>query len=469
MSPSDTIHLVIEGATQATEIELQDASYHPVSLDQNAGRAEAEVRPGIYKVTYREGDSLLQENVWVTEETKIVRQSEGAPLVSAIPIVDSPTSNEWQRSSAEQLSRQRHFDLGGDAGLFVFVRDVGIPSLAPSNARPSQRSSRPEWPQADRIASGNVATGLTLRSADGAMLYDYAVGPGDLPHHWAGAAGRLPSGTYLLRVDTATGDAFELPVAVRPGWQTQVFSFTYSSGERDGDLRADLSKTSVAMARQGQGFVAGDPMLRIGVQALQALARRREIRSRELDSLLASEHQNPILGIVGAHLLRLRFDFDRSHFQRVVDVLFNLTQDERQGPHPDVAALRLERDDGAVRPFDVPPMLKRSWALLQVESHRRGEVVPEGIAVRLHRGPHVEPGAMDRLASAEVGASRTAARSCAVSCVRACRLGDRRRLPTPGGRRAGETPVRRPGHRRPGEAGGAVNPAHARGKRATAG
>jgi hypothetical protein len=119
-------------------------------------------------------------------------------------------------------------------------------------------------------------------------------------------------------------------------------------------------------------------MLRIGEQALQALARRREIRSRELDSLLASEHQNPILGIVGAHLLRLRFDFDRSHFQHVVDVLFNLTSDERQGPHPDVAALRLERDDPAVRPFDLPPMLKRSWALLQVESHRRGEVVPEG-------------------------------------------------------------------------------------------
>jgi hypothetical protein len=118
--------------------------------------------------------------------------------------------------------------------------------------------------------------------------------------------------------------------------------------------------------------------------------------------MLREKFDNPMLGIMGAHLLLLALEdqrgreaeqarrqrlqssrdqlerphrpWDQSLFDTVVRHLQRLVS----GNHPDVQALSLRASDPSLRATRVtaPPMLRRSWSLLVAASNDQPELVP---------------------------------------------------------------------------------------------
>jgi hypothetical protein len=198
----------------------------------------------------------------------------------------------------------------------------------------------------------------------------------------------------------------EQSVIVSPGWQTQVFLLGQPSAPTSERATAQgvselASLLDVTILMSKDGFEPGDWQFRLIENARAALADDRAVRTPELDELLRHKFDNPMLGILGAHLLllaqeealrqeaaakrRQRLDvgsgsiprsqvpFDQELFDVVVGNLRRLVGDT----HPDVQALWL-RHAGAA-PLGIthtPPMLVRSWSLLSEGSLTWPETVP---------------------------------------------------------------------------------------------
>jgi hypothetical protein len=97
-----------------------------------------------------------------------------------------------------------------------------------------------------------------------------------------------------------------------------------------------------------------------------------------LPQLLPEKFDNPMLGILGAHLLLLRSNPDLGLLDEVVRNLRILLPG-----HPDVEALALRLPAAQLTAatafeFASPPMLFKSWSLVVASSVARAEIVPTG-------------------------------------------------------------------------------------------
>jgi hypothetical protein len=91
--------------------------------------------------------------------------------------------------------------------------------------------------------------------------------------------------------------------------------------------------------------------------------------------MLWAKHENPMLGIYGAHLLLLSLDPDRGLLREVISNLHELV-----GIHPDVTALDVWLG-GIASPFPTyvaPPILRSSWRVIVKASISHPEIVPMG-------------------------------------------------------------------------------------------
>jgi hypothetical protein len=70
--------------------------------------------------------------------------------------------------------------------------------------------------------------------------------------------------------------------------------------------------------------------------------------------------ENPMLGILGMHLLLKNQESDTELLQTIIQNLRNLLGD----PHPDVEALALRLEQTGSYVFQSPPMMRRSWSLV---------------------------------------------------------------------------------------------------------
>jgi hypothetical protein len=119
--------------------------------------------------------------------------------------------------------------------------------------------------------------------------------------------------------------------------------------DADGQRLANLAAGSVAIGREP---VVHDQETRLAEIALDALTQHRAILSDHLRMMLSGKFEQPLLGLIGAHLL-IREGPPGDTFQTVVG---NLTK--MLGPdHPDVIALTTKLDD-VPRPVSEPPMLR---------------------------------------------------------------------------------------------------------------
>ncbi|MBI3270467.1 MAG: CHAT domain-containing protein [Planctomycetes bacterium] len=359
--------LVVEAtADPFAKVTIFDGELRPVPAEGGLGRAQALVPVGLYLVEFRSGDRVHTQQAIVRSRDKEVRVTQATPVgfSSAVPV---PHLSAWQKGQGEPATAESRSPAtpafgGGTGHLFIFLRD-------------EESSTEPPRTQ-----------GLSLHPIDGSSHFELAGASKEDPaRRCAWSHLELPPATYRLRLVRRDDWAWEQGVVVRPGFQTQAFFLCRPASAEDPTRVADLRTMSVVM-RPGQGFQPDDRFGRLTELALRAISTGDGLARLDPDVLLAAKFDNPMLGILGAHLLlRAR----SVQVDQLLEVLRNLFR--AVGRHPDVEAVRLGlaqrlgEDPLAgtpgweqVEPLRSVPMLRRSWKRWVQATRERPELIPPG-------------------------------------------------------------------------------------------
>jgi hypothetical protein len=361
---------------------------------------ETQQPPGVYKVKVQQARDVQEKTILLTQDQTI--HWDPPAVESAAPLLHTSRTHDFQMHGVSDASR--HVDLtrgSSDGQLFVVSRNWSAKKEA--EVRP-----RPEHPGA----------GVSIAAWSEPWTFDLA----NLDVHdasrdaWCAVNISTTPGAYLLRANVAGRDAvLEQCVIVSPGWQTLVFLLSRPVHRSDADSTlnkplesvGELLTASVLMSKNG--FSPDDWQFRTTEIARLALADDRPVRSDQLDDLLEHKLENPMLGILGAHLLLLsreeirvqqyertrrarlqqmestrinreQREFNQDLFDKVVHNLRSLVGND----HPDVEALSLQCSPALRRtdPLTVPPMLRRSWSELVAASQTQTSLVPAEIWLR---------------------------------------------------------------------------------------
>jgi hypothetical protein len=363
-SPLASIHL--RALVPGIALSVLNAQF--IQVAQRIDALDADVAPGIYELRYEAGPSVMRKLVTLGAGESYVDNQVAVPFPSAAPIRGSSTSDEHHFAAVVQASRELSTRGGGlPSAILLMVRNL---------------RGQEELPLA-RIAD------LELLSASLAPVEGFALGwRFDPQARYAIWSREVQPGGYVLRTRRPTaagavGEAVDLCLWASNGWQTLVFVPNLETGPAP-------EWCSVHMSRLG---MAWDPGMRPEVeQALELAlwglrAGRANVPIRSLANLLDSKFQNPMLGIVGAHLMLLGSDTDFGLLDQVLRNLGQLIPD-----HPDRAALdwiRLEqRKTGTPvagrRSLAWPPTLMASYAgALRRDAVDPGAIVDGSVAERV--------------------------------------------------------------------------------------
>jgi hypothetical protein len=359
MSASSNI-LTVETADTAAEISVLDGSLNNVG--RSVGRLRKELPRGIYKVRVRVGPSFQEQLVSLDQDREI--KVDALAFASPIPLTGTSRSHEYHQAAAIDASRNARTRLGSGASVMVFAR---------------------EWSAPDGRSQSNPAAGLTFCDESGGTLAVVADKAdvrtsGDASAGWRAD---VAPGAYRLRLEFSDGSGLERSLFATSGKQTQVFLLQRDQVLPDGkvDRRADLLGATVTIS-PSQSFNPQDRRVRLSELACYALTQSRRILSDEvMDELLNEKFEDPMLGLLGAHLilhdnpkgLSEQPDALRQ-FKIVTDNLLRLL-----GPdHPDLQTLWWRRGDGGSigdGRLHSLPMLRRSWDLAVEKSFQKADAI----------------------------------------------------------------------------------------------
>lgn len=371
------VPLTVKAADEGTEIFLIDSSFNRLKSD--VGRLQAEVKPGIYKVRFRAGETQVDRFVEVPEAARRRRDGvevseEPLSFSSVAPIPGTRAFSTCHEAAWRRAWQCPDKSIGHGGSVFLMVRDIDSSDDCDSAAQ-----VRKPW------------AGVTLTDTDGKILCamsrdglrDPCVGVGTLH-------AEVAPGTYVLRIKAAVSGSQcqKMAVVVCPGWQTQVvmaaerFRRSMKGGFKAAP-RATLTDAAVFMVKTDNHEDPGEFMekhLRLTELARQGLAQGRSpIRPGDMQEMLWAKFANPMLGIIGTHLLLRGPEPDWNMLGNVVSNLENIANG-----HPDIQALRFAVDahQNIATPrsisFSCPPMLSASWRLVVEASARKPDLVPKG-------------------------------------------------------------------------------------------
>jgi hypothetical protein len=320
---------------------------------RGVGGLQAVCRPGLYKLKLQTGQTINEELLVLEEGHPFEKGFDALPIASAAPLASTTRTHGYQTEGAVAESGKVHVSIGEGSKLFVFARDW-TPQAAPSDSQ------------------HNPAEGLVLRSTAGETLVDFekqAVrNKRDDP--CAACAVALAPGCYRLGVAISSDEIYEQTLVAAPGWRTDVFLL-----QREGPAgkRPDLAGASISMSRR-ERFSPDDPENRLTEVARLALVNQRPILGGPLRDILWGKYEDPMMGILGGHLILMQPEPNMNQLQEVVRNLRRLLT----LPHPDVEALALAAGLDTESDFNVPPMLRRSWRLVVEASATRRGLTPIG-------------------------------------------------------------------------------------------
>lgn len=362
MSASSNI-LTVVATDDVAEIAVMDGSLNMVA--GGIGKLQASLPVGLYKIRTRVGPTIHEELISLDRNVQVSIPKFSIP--SPIPLGISPgstddaaavTRDHAQAAVAAGATARDRFGAG--ASVLIFARE----------ASRSQGDSR-----------NSPAAGLFLFNELGEQLADIEqrAMTQSGPTACAGWRADVDPGPYRLRLVRPDGTAIERAVYAARDTQTQVFLLQgdYTRSDRTVKRIPDMSGSAIAISNY-HGFSPQSEQSRLSEIARYALTQRRRILSDAfLSKVLENKFDDPMLGLLGAHLL-LRDDPDKSSlFGIVTDNLLGLL-----GPdHPDLRALWLARkgvDNGALRPLESPPMLRQSWDLAVEKSIYNPEILAIG-------------------------------------------------------------------------------------------
>jgi hypothetical protein len=354
MSPSKQ-RLVVNAADPAAEISVVDGNLNPIGV-KGIGHLDATFEAGLYKVLVRVGSHLDERLVTLDQDRDL---SFAAPAIaSPIPLNSSSRSHEYHVEAARAAAANVRETLGQGSSIVIFARDWTANNSAPRDN-----------PAAGLKLLGDKDSVLSSIEARAEIRLD-----GDPSAGWRG---EVMPGSYWLRLDLPDGTATERTLYAAAGKQTQIFLLQHYYTLADGTKirRADIAGGTVLMTSHFD-FDPENSRARLSELACYALAQTRHILSDTLlQQLLDEKFDDPILGLLGAHLLLRDHPQDTRLFHIVTNNLLTLVGPE----HPDLRALWLRREDRSgiedLR-LPVPPMLRRSWDLTVEESVRNPDVIP---------------------------------------------------------------------------------------------
>lgn len=370
-SIKDRVSLSIETHDETADIYVIDGTFRVVERGRGIS-ANFQLKPGIYTVKVRVGFESREKDVVLQEEpTKLVFQAIEFP--SAIPLANTARTHEYHIYAAESESRKIHRRIGNGSWIFIFSRD-----WKPSNSEPQIKTTA--FPH----------KGLTLKKGGDEDLIvnieNAAVSDSSLDA-WAACNIEVDPGLYRVSVEIEPGKRVEQTIVACRNWQTQVFFLqrNYDFKEAPDLRRADLGNTGILMAAAKRdpknsemitgGFNALDPKMRLLDLARLGLTSNRQILSKnDVDRILWGKFNNPMLGILGGHLL---LKSGSARIKTLKTVVTNLRHILGEGTHPDVEALALRIDRKNARySFELPPMLRQSWIQVVTASKQDPGIVP---------------------------------------------------------------------------------------------
>jgi len=259
----------------------------------------------------------------------LTRTFSATPLSTKIDNKDAYV-NASQRWSKRQT--RKPIGSGSQGSLFIFIRAVS-PKRYKAHTQLFQKIDLVD-------SSGRVVTKFTPKELKS-----------DLKKGWSAFHAQAARGTYYLRFKGKP--LRELPIATFSGWQTRLF-FLHKRETLFETLKIFIEKP---------GFRPADPETAACDLALNGLQNNQDLLDkRSMDILLHGKFNNPMLGLVGAHIL-----LQKSIHSPVVDeVLRNLRWLLPESVDLDALAC-LARAKGITLPwtqdrfrFNNPPMLRAS-------------------------------------------------------------------------------------------------------------
>lgn len=360
------VHVEIRAGDPTTEIFLIDSNLQLV--ERGVGVLAVERPAGLYQVKLRAGMNTLEDLIALRSEP-FSKSYPPLEFSSPVPLIGTFKTHEFHRGSAEGNSKDEHVNKGSGSHIYVFARDW----------------TSKQWTEEASSGAGsytNPSRGLTLTDASGVELVNFEeqseVNLSWEP--WAACNVSLDPGSYILRLNAPDGSVWERTLIASPNWQTQCFLLQRNF---DGHKGPDLAGATVLLKEAGLGFNSDSGEIRLIELARLGLMNQRSILSAEVEELLTRKFDNPLLGIFGAHLLleleqkRGRI-YQKDLLEHVVGKLRHLLVE----PHPDVEALAWKAGLGDRNyQFNIPPMLRRSWALMTCASAEWPDAIPQGSLV----------------------------------------------------------------------------------------
>jgi hypothetical protein len=364
-----SVPITISAGDPGTEIFLIDSDLQRIA--QAVGVLHTEQPAGLYQVKLRAGTSIKEDLIKVGK-TPFEKSYPPLAISSPVPLIDTTKTHEFHVHNAEAHSKVQHVDKGSGSFIYIFARDWTSKTPGEGKTVGSEPYVHP-------------ARGLRLIDKSGVELVDFEnESATDLNWDpWAACNVKIDPGSYILRLHAPDDSVWERTLVASPDWQTQCFLLQRSFGESTGP---DLAGATVLTRRPNLGFDPGDNELRLIELARLALINERPILSNEVEDLLTRKFDNPLLGIFGAHLLiELNQSRGRAYepglLGHVVERLRNLLKD----PHPDVEALACKAGLQDLNyKFEMPPMVRRSWALMTHASAESDVIPPDSLNTRIY-------------------------------------------------------------------------------------
>jgi hypothetical protein len=311
---------------------------------------------GAQAVQLPRGNYSVRVEAFGRVEDQMVRLAKDAHVslqpkhFSAAPLAKAANSHEYYSYPAQEQSQQLTRPPIGlaphSSRVFFFIRT----------------------PNREQYTGESLVDGLTLHDASGKIVCS----PSDKgireDRKFGSASITADAAPGLYRLRYAGDEKRELLFYLFEGWETHVFIIHHKVPL--------LEAATILAAKLGTGFKRDDyvnELVDLGLTKLQnPLA---GISPERLNSLLMAKHANPMLGLIGAHILLLREQPDEPLIELVLNNMGRLI-----GQVPDVQALRLMNDvrrgtstwNGT---FEQPPMIRRGAEAIGRASGRRPGLV----------------------------------------------------------------------------------------------
>jgi hypothetical protein len=330
--------LTVNAADKVAEIEVLDGSKNQVAV--GLGTVRAELPAGIYRVRVRVGPTKSEQLVSLDQDRAIDFGQEALEFPTPVPLAMTSKTHEYHMLAAHEVSQSTPVALGEGAKILVFSRD---------------------WSREQNATSAPMA-GLSLHDAIGKKLVNLSQ-TAEVRRERDSSAGSFLSvapGAYRLRLTLPDNTASERIIIAVRDWQTQIFLLMRNYGRA---RRADLGGAAIVMSRSGFDAQGQSKGARVAALARFALTNGHKIADAVYQELLELKFEDPILGLLTAHLLLRETPVKGNLFE---EVLANMNAKLGQD-HPDVQALGLrsnERGDQSNIRFRLPPMLRSSWDLI---------------------------------------------------------------------------------------------------------